>query len=180
MDAAFGWLNEMVRWLARFVPRPILIRKTHRAILFTRARAREVGPGLRVYWPLVTEVEVEAVAGQILRVPCEPMVTAEGQTVVAGAVIEYTVASLTKLYVDNYDALDNAIDLASAGLRRTVAGANLTTLQQEHGKIDRRLRANMRRELEPLGIDVRRARVRALAPAQVLVLVQSATAEVTG
>ena len=56
--SAFQWLNELMAWLGRLVPRIELVRATHRAVLFGRnGRIVEIAPGLFWYWPIVTEVE---------------------------------------------------------------------------------------------------------------------------
>ena len=50
---ALSWINDLVQWLGRWVPRLVLIEPTHRGVLFgPRGSAREVGPGLVTYWPI--------------------------------------------------------------------------------------------------------------------------------
>ena len=54
---AFAWLNDLMKWIARWFPRLTLIRATHRGVLFGRAgRVRELEPGLWCYWPIVSEL----------------------------------------------------------------------------------------------------------------------------
>ena len=56
--SAFAWLNDLMQWVARWVPRVRLIRETHRGILFQRAgRTLQIEPGLCWHWPLVSELE---------------------------------------------------------------------------------------------------------------------------
>ena len=56
--SAFAWLNDLMQWAARWVPRVVLIRATHRGILFQRGgRTLELQPGLCWYWPLVSELD---------------------------------------------------------------------------------------------------------------------------
>ena len=57
MSSAFAWLNDLMRWIARWVPRIVLIPATHRGVLFGRAgRVLELEPGLCWYWPIVSEL----------------------------------------------------------------------------------------------------------------------------
>ena len=59
MSGGFAWLNELMVWLGRWVPRLILIQPTHRGVRFgPRGAACEVGPGIVLYWP-ITHVIVE-------------------------------------------------------------------------------------------------------------------------
>lgn len=52
-SAALTWLNDLMQWLGRWVPRLVLIQPTHRGVLFgPKGGAREVGPGLVFYWPI--------------------------------------------------------------------------------------------------------------------------------
>jgi hypothetical protein len=53
MMNAFSFLNDLAVWLGRWIPRLVLIEPTHRGVLFgPRGGARELQPGLRVYWPI--------------------------------------------------------------------------------------------------------------------------------
>ena len=57
MSGAFAWLNDLMTWLGRFVPRLLLVPPTHRGVRFgPRGGVREVGPGLLVYWPITHNI----------------------------------------------------------------------------------------------------------------------------
>jgi len=50
---ALAWLNDLVQWFGRLVPRIVLVHPTHRGVRFgPRGSARCVGPGLVTYWPI--------------------------------------------------------------------------------------------------------------------------------
>ncbi len=77
MSAALAWLNDLIQWLGRWIPRLVLIHPTHRGVKFgPRGRAVQVGPGLVVYWPIthdllqvpVTTQSIQ-LCGQILPMP---------------------------------------------------------------------------------------------------------------
>ena len=54
---AWAWLNNLMEWVAKWVPRLTLVRETHRAVQFrSRGRVREHQPGLVVWWPLVSDL----------------------------------------------------------------------------------------------------------------------------
>jgi hypothetical protein len=57
MNTALAWINDLMTWLGKWVPRMLLIQPTHRGIRFgPRGRAKEVGPGLILYWPITHAV----------------------------------------------------------------------------------------------------------------------------
>jgi regulator of protease activity HflC (stomatin/prohibitin superfamily) len=59
MATALTWLNDLAQWLGRWIPRLVLIEPTHRGVCFgPRGGARQVGPGLVLYWP-ITHVLVQ-------------------------------------------------------------------------------------------------------------------------
>lgn len=59
MTAALAWLNDLMQWLGRWIPRPVLIRATHTGVRFgRRGRVATLGPGLHWYWPIVQELEL--------------------------------------------------------------------------------------------------------------------------
>jgi len=58
MTSGFQWLNELMRWMGRWVPRIVLIRSTHRGVLFGPGdQVRELPPGVHVFWPIWSELE---------------------------------------------------------------------------------------------------------------------------
>lgn len=59
MGTALTWLNDLIQWFGRWIPRLTLVQPTHRGVLFgPGGSARAVGPGLVMYWPM-THVLVE-------------------------------------------------------------------------------------------------------------------------
>lgn len=57
MTAALAWVNDLVQWLGRWVPRLVLVAPTHRGVRFgPRGQALAKGPGLVWYWPMIHEL----------------------------------------------------------------------------------------------------------------------------
>ena len=57
MTGAFGWLNSLLTTFGKLFPRIVLIRLTHRGVLFQRSGSiRVLQPGLRIYWPVTTHI----------------------------------------------------------------------------------------------------------------------------
>lgn len=65
MGSALAWLNDLVQWLGRWIPRLVLIHPTHRGVRFgPRGQAVAVGPGLVMYWPMTHELIQVAITMQ--------------------------------------------------------------------------------------------------------------------
>jgi regulator of protease activity HflC (stomatin/prohibitin superfamily) len=48
-----AWLNDLMVWLARWIPRIVLIKATHEGVLFgPNGRVARKRAGLHVYWPI--------------------------------------------------------------------------------------------------------------------------------
>jgi hypothetical protein len=68
MSAALSWLNDLIQWLGRWIPRLVLIHPTHRGVRFgPSGRAVAVGPGLIVYWPITHDLIEVPVTRQSLQ-----------------------------------------------------------------------------------------------------------------
>ena len=72
MTAALSWLNDIAAWLGRWVPRMVLIEPTHRGVRFgPRGSAREVGPGLVVYWPITHALHEVAITTRSIQLSAQ-------------------------------------------------------------------------------------------------------------
>jgi regulator of protease activity HflC (stomatin/prohibitin superfamily) len=48
------WLNDLMVWLAKWVPRPLLVTSRHRALVFRPGDVvTDHKPGLLIYWPII-------------------------------------------------------------------------------------------------------------------------------
>lgn len=57
--SGFAWLNELMTWLAKWVPRLVLVTSRHRALVFRpRDVVTEHGPGLLIYWPMIHQLQL--------------------------------------------------------------------------------------------------------------------------
>lgn len=55
--SALAWLNDLMNWLGRWIPRLVLIHPTHRGVRFgPRGAAKSVGPGVVLYWPITHDL----------------------------------------------------------------------------------------------------------------------------
>jgi regulator of protease activity HflC (stomatin/prohibitin superfamily) len=54
-----AWLNDLMVWLARWVPRLTLIKATHEGVLFgPGGSVKRRAPGLCLYWPITHDLQL--------------------------------------------------------------------------------------------------------------------------
>lgn len=169
MSSALDWIGDLVRYVANVVPRLVLIRSTHRAVKFVRAEAREIGPGLHVWWPITTEIEVTPIVRQVISLDQQILETKDKRTVVADGVLVYEISDLTKFLVENFNADDNVKEIAQAALREAILSLDFSEINSGRVKLDHRLTARANDLLEPFGVVALSLKLQSFAAGQVVV-----------
>lgn len=171
MDAALGWIGDLIRAIAQFIPRLQLVRATDRCIKFTGPRTKEVGPGLHWWWPLVTELEIHPVVRQVKSLPEQKLQTKDGVTVMVDAVLIFEVDDLHTFIVANYDADDSLEEVAQEAVLTVVMEMSMEQLRdpEMRKKVNSRLTTEARKALKSFGASVERLRLQSLAPGSVLI-----------
>src|SRR5688572_16869595 len=131
MEGALGWIGQIVEWLGRFVPRLLIVRSTHGGVKWrSGAQPVPMGPGLHVYWPLVTDVEVIVTARQTDNLATQVLTTKDGQRVVVGVVVVYRIADVVQAIGErNWDHASTIADVTQAAIVSVIAGATLAELR---------------------------------------------------
>jgi regulator of protease activity HflC (stomatin/prohibitin superfamily) len=87
VNAALSWLNDLMVWLGRWVPRLVLVEPTHAGVLFgPRGGVTPKAPGLTVYWPIAQNLRLVPVTTQSVQT---------NATVVPGLHVEGVVPKVT-------------------------------------------------------------------------------------
>jgi regulator of protease activity HflC (stomatin/prohibitin superfamily) len=169
MDAALGWLGEIVNALLQFVPRLVVVRQTHGGVKF--AFGNHVTPmlcdnglwlplvgrtGLHIYLPLVTEIELVPIRRQPTNLSAQRLMTQDGVTVGVGGMIVYEIVDVVKLITGSWAYDATVRDYGMAAIKRVVGDNNFNTFFQQPDVIDTALTAQLAADLEPLGIRVLR------------------------
>lgn len=157
MTPALTWINDLVQWLGRWVPRMVLIEPTHRGVKFgPRGSATPAGPGLVVYWP-ITHVLVEVpVTTQSIQLSTQLLPFAHAEEAIiprvslCAAAIQYRVS-------DPVVATTNVLKLHALVDNR----ASAAIARRHHPGIDpiewaRLVVEELRAELLPFGVVVER------------------------
>lgn len=160
METAFAWLGQIFEALLQFVPRRIIVRATEGGVKWSLWREpQEIKPGIRIYWPLITDIEVIIVARQSFNTPREPLQTLDGVEVVAGGVVVYNINDVVQAVGKlNWSPEDTAQDIVQAVLADVVTShehdyllANLSS------KVEEEITEKCRKQLRKYGVYVERA-----------------------
>lgn len=155
--SGFTWLNELMVWLGRWVPRLLLIPPTHHGVRFgPTGRTTRVGPGLILYWPITHEIVQIPITLQSVQLcaqllPCDRI---EGELLprvkIVATAIQYRVTDAVQaatVALSLHALIDNR---ASAAIARHVGlGNDLTTWAEA-------VRRDTATECEPFGVVVER------------------------
>lgn len=160
MEAAFSWLGQIFEALLQFVPRRVIVRATEGGVKWSLWREpKEMRPGIRFYWPLITDVEVTVVARQSFNTPREPLQTADGVEVVAGGVVVYSINDIVQAIGKlNWSPEDTAQDIVQAVLASVITShSHEYILSELSGKIENEITDKCRKQLRKYGVYVERA-----------------------
>jgi regulator of protease activity HflC (stomatin/prohibitin superfamily) len=160
MDAAFAWLSQIVEAMLQLIPRRVIIRATERGVKWSLWKEpQEMMPGIRFYWPLITDIEVTVVARQTINLPTQSLMTKDGQTVVAGGVIVYKISDVVQAIGKiNWSPEDTAGDITQAAVVEVVAKWDCDKLLKNiSGDVEKQLTAICRKQLRQFGVHVSRA-----------------------
>lgn len=170
MEAALGWLGDIIRTFIRVFPHIILVRATHAGVKFACGtdiimithlngiRFPRFSPfrftktGIHFYWPLVTECEVVPIKRQTTNLEAQYLCTADNKTIGVSGILVYEIADVVKLLVETYDYEDTIRDLALAAVKEVIIKYDFKYLQEEGQTIDKELTKKLREQLKRFGV----------------------------
>lgn len=169
----FETIADILRSIGKLIPRLILIRKTEKGIKFMiGGRVREVKPGLVIYWPLITDLEIVAVVRQTLNLPYLTLMTKDKVSVVASGVIVYSIIDTEKYLVENYDAEAAISEVGSASLRDVIVTKTLADIQENNrNTTENALIREAKDAFASFGIEVEYVRLTDFSTARILNIV---------
>lgn len=148
-------LGQFLTAILGVIPRLVIIRATHRGIKFKLGKfPKELRPGLHVYWPLVTQVDLVVVARQTNTLQPQVLQTLDKKSIVACGYVVFGVGDVVLAAGErnwDYDATVN--DIARSAIMDIVTTHNWSDLTG----IGTKLTSACRKKLKPFGINVRKA-----------------------
>lgn len=188
MEQALGWLGAIVEWLGQFFPRWTLVDTTQAGVKFiSRFRrlswrkwesymeVRAFGPGIQFHWPARTVLKIHPVARQTLDLRPQTISTADAKPLLIGGLITYRLFDIEKALAHTYDVDTTVKDAALTAIHSVAARMTWDDLKgaEQSGELDKKLRYEARKVLEPYGVKVIKMTVTDLAPTRVIKLAMS-------
>jgi len=175
----FGWIGEYARGILSVLPQRRIVRAGYGAVRYgPRGGIEVLGAGWYLLWPLFQEFEDFPVAKQTAEVPKQPLVTRDGRTVTAGAIIRYSVFDVERFCIKNLNSFDDVDDVAQIAVRDVVISHRFEDLQAQRERVDGELRSVAQRRLRSYGVRVHDLNLKGLAPAQLIHMVSDGQAPV--
>ena len=177
MDAAFAWLNTLIQTFYRFIPHVLIVRATHGGMKWVRGnRIKPLPPGLHVYWPLTTEVEVIVTARQTLAIPDQVLTTKDGKKVVVKTLVVYKIRDVVHAIGRvNWDVDTTVNDLTQSAVVRVIATHTYDEIMKgiADESMTTTLTREVRKELRQFGVHVVRSKLVDFAECRVFKLMTS-------
>jgi regulator of protease activity HflC (stomatin/prohibitin superfamily) len=176
MDAALGWIGQLVEWLGMFIPRRIIIDTTHAGVKWVMGkRVVPLAPGLHFYWPLLTEYRTYPTARQAADLRTQTLMTTDGKTLVVGGLIVYEIHDIEAILAHTWDPEQTIKDIALSAIHEVLVRQSWIDIRtgQEQGTLNLKLRKRVRQELGKYGVKVLKVTLTDLAQTRVYKLMQS-------
>lgn len=130
----------------------------------------KLGPGWHWYWPFMTKFVEYPVARQAVDLRAQTIVTKDDKTIVVGGLIVFEITNIELAIAHTYDIEDTIKDISLSAIHDVVCQYNWDELKeaQRNGKLNKRLREEVRRGLQPYGVRLIKATLTDLAICRVL------------
>jgi regulator of protease activity HflC (stomatin/prohibitin superfamily) len=156
MESAFAWVSQLMEWLASFVPRVRIVRSTHAGVRFRHGKtAVAMRPGVHIFWPIVTEVEIIPVARQTHNLPSQSLLTKDGHQVVVGGVVIYAIKDIVATLSRNWDVNDTINDITMVAITEIITSHDLEYIQTNvSDEVQKKLTQVTGKQLRRYGVKV--------------------------
>lgn len=173
MIEGLKWVDDLMRWMADLLPRWTLVRADHTGLLFRSKHVRVLDPGIRWYWPAISEVVQVPVSQQALDLPHQTLVTSDGKPVAVSGCAYFRVTNVRR-FLTNYRDGVQAVQLYLRTLvREEVVAHTYAELVGNRQDLDHRLTAAAQALPTDLGVYVAWLRLTDFVPTRALALVNT-------
>ena len=155
MEGAFAWLSQIIEAMLQFIPQRVIIKATEGGVKWSLWKEpKEMKPGFRIWWPLITAIEIVVVARQSFNTPTQSLETNDGCTVVAGGVIIYRISDIVQAIGEkNWSPEATAQDIAQAAIISVVSKWDHDALLENiDGKVEKQLTEKCKKDLRQFGV----------------------------
>lgn len=158
METAFGWIGKIVEFLLSILPTIYTVDADAHAVKCVRGKRPVVkGPGVHLYWPLVTNPpEIIQTNRRTNQLPAQRLTTADGFTVVISLVVIGRVINPLKAVIDTMDFDDDILSACQSAATPVVLGSEWHTLTNDitSGEFQKQVRRKIVAACTPYGFKV--------------------------
>lgn len=175
---SFSWLTEFINWIVAWFPRLLVIHSNQCVVAFVRGKNVKVfSPGLRVYWPLVTNIWFVNKSLQIITTTNQVLDTIDGNTVVCSAQVTFKIADPVKYVVDVYEPEEAVIEAVLATIRELLISWEYKELLLRKSDFNDQLTEAVAEELIGFGVQVEKAAICDLARTRVFCILNNQSSD---
>ncbi len=185
MEAAFSWLGQIFEAILLLVPRIVIVRATHGGVKWRNGSGVKImKPGLHCYWPLVTEIELIAVARQTFTPQKQTLTTKDGTKVIVGTVVVCCIRDIEQAVGRiNWDIGATINDITQAAVVSVIAKRTYREILDLiiTGELNKFLKDAAQKDLHQFGVTVSQCKLIDFSDCRVIRLVTDANlSRVTG
>lgn len=170
---ALDWIGKIIEWIGSFIPRLLHIKLTHAGVMFTRANAKTIGPGIHVYIPFWSSPEIYPTKRQTLNLPSQVLTTKDLKSILIDVAVVYDIKDIYKALVDTYDLETTIRDISQGTVKDSVVEFTFEEINNEQRELDESITKDITEALEPYGINVVKAFITDLSAVRVFRIAQS-------
>lgn len=170
---ALDWIGKIIEWIGSFIPRLLHVKLTHKGVMFTRAEAKTIEPGMHVYIPFWSSPEVYPVRRQTLNPPSQVLTTLDMKSILIDVAVVYDINDIYKALVETFDLETTIRDVTQGAVKDSVNEFTFKEINDGHKLLDKNLTEKISAALEPYGINVVKAFITDFSIVRVLKLVNS-------
>ena len=172
MESALGWLGQIFGAILKFFPRIIVIRATHGGVKWKYGKyIRAMGPGVHVYLPLITEIDVLPTARQTSDIPIQHLTSKDNKRIAIGVVVVYRINDVILAFGEkNWDVDTTVKDITQTAVVSIIASHAFDVLLTKIGNdmLNSLLTEATKKELSRFGVVVQQCKLTDFAECRVL------------
>lgn len=155
MAEAFGWISKIIDAILSFIPRIVVIRCTHRGVSFKKGRPGTImNPGLHVWFPLWTDLEIYPIVRQTMNLPQQTITTYDDQQIQINTIVVFRVSDIVTAFTLQWDFEETIRDICQTTIRSTLTRKKYATIMSKADDIDALLTETLKDVLLEYGVEV--------------------------
>lgn len=170
---ALDWIGYIAEWIGNFIPRIIHVKKNYEGVIFTRKNASKIGPGIHIYLPLWSSVDLYPIKRQTLNLPSQILTTKDKISVIVDVAIIYSICDIYRAIVNTYELQDTIRDICQESIKFRIMECTFDEVIESQEAIDEALITDISENVFSYGIRIENAFITDVAKAKVLKLITS-------